>query len=85
MTKVVDKSGVWVINKSEFPLPDYTREGGAVLIESGVPTKIELSDFLKAQPTLEVMTVDPITGDEIKPKKGTKVAPADEPIDPKAP
>ena len=63
--KIIDKSGVWVRNNSEFPLPDYTRVGGTVLLESGVPTKIDLSDYLKGQPTLEVLTVDPISGDEI--------------------
>lgn len=84
--KIVDKSGSWVVNKSEFPLPDYTRVGGAVLIEPGVPTKIDVSDFLKGQATLEILTVDPITGEEIKPRsKGKIKTDLEKPADPETP
>lgn len=68
--KIIDKKGVWVKNNSEFGLPDYPRQSEnpgteLIVLQPGVPTKIELSDFLKAQETLELLTVDPTTGEEI--------------------
>jgi hypothetical protein len=68
--KIIDKKGVWVVNGSEFALPDYVRHGEnpgseLVMLQPGVPTKILLSDFLKSQATLKILTHDPITGDEI--------------------
>lgn len=54
---LIDKTGEWMINRSPFRLahnrsanPDVPE---LVYLESGVPTKIVMDDFLKSQPTIE--------------------------------
>lgn len=82
--KIVDKKGQWVLNTTEFPLPDHQRQGenpGSELIQiaPGVPTKIELNDYLRGQPTLVLMTDDPVTGEPIKAPVAKAAAPAKDP------
>lgn len=95
---IVDKKGQWVLNTSEFGLADHQRQSDnpgstLVIIQSGVPTRIDLNDYLRAQPTLQLMTVDPVSGDEIElpeppqpaPAPSADAAPADPVADPVPP
>lgn len=74
---VIDKKGVWVTVSGDFPLPDYQRHNDnpgteLVVLQPGMPTKIELNDFLRAQANLQILTVDPVTGEEIAPAGESK-------------
>ena len=76
--RMIDKkTGVWVRSTSEFGLADHGRQethpGSALIVlQPGQATKIDLNGYLRGQPTLEVLTVDPISGEDIV----EKVAPA---------
>jgi len=78
--KVIDKDGVWVMNTGESRVPDYVRHAEnpgteLIIIEPGIPTKIKLSDYLKAQPTL-IEVSDPLGDDTpAKPKGEPKAKP----------
>lgn len=84
--RMIDKkSGTWVTNTSEFPLADHGRHAAnpgseLIVIAPGQPTKIDLNDYLRGQPTLVRMTEDPVTGEPIAPEvvaEPVEGAPAD--------
>jgi hypothetical protein len=63
---LIDKDGEWVVNTSQFRLAATrgTPEQPEVIhIESGVPTKVVMDDYLKSQPLL-VPCPDPVNSDE---------------------
>lgn len=89
--KIIDKkTGSWVYNQGEHRIPDYVRQcdhgGDLVIIEPGVPTKIDFTESLRANTNL-IEIEDPTQTDGIvpkapeaeKPKSGKgKVAAADD-------
>lgn len=47
---VINKSGVWLVNRAQFALHDPE---SSTRFEPGEPTKATLTDWVKAQPTIQ--------------------------------
>lgn len=61
--KVIDKDGEWVVNTSPYRLAFTRNEVEALALESGIPTKVVLDEFLKGQETIKPCA-DPVNSDE---------------------
>jgi hypothetical protein len=55
--KQIDKSGVWVVNLSEYRFPHGTREG--VVFEPKQPTRVDMDDWIKGQEPILQQVEDP--------------------------
>lgn len=60
--KVVDKTGIWLLNRGAFPM----QQPGGHRFVPGQPTKIDLDDWIKGQVEALVLTVcdDPLEKSE---------------------
>lgn len=52
--QVIDKSGEWVVNTSQFRMVDPTHgEGNLMILEPGIATKVIKTDWMRGQDMIE--------------------------------
>ena len=54
---VIDKDGIWVVNRSEFRMPDGD---SGVIYEPGIPTRINDTEWRKTREDVIVQVDDPM-------------------------